>query len=661
MSANYPEKLSSFAHHSNLLNYRVLISSLIGNALEFYDFVLCGILMPQLAPLFFPSAHPLSSLLIGMAAYAVGFIMRPLGGILFGYIGSYGRKTALTISITGMALSTFLFALIPTYEHIGIFSGVIFVILRLCQGLCLGGEVMGSPLFALEHHKKQRGLIGGIIAAGAMAGAFLASIISFALINFLEGWRIAFLFGAITGLIGFYIRRYLPETPEYEKTKKSKKFPLFMVAKYYPYNFFAVFSYGAIAGSLATTIMVFLNIYCTKILSLTTNTGLKLTAFTTISAIILHPITGLFVDRIGPKKAMQFFCILTLIIIFPAYSLFITKNNLFMSLGALMLALSYSGIAAAGYAFVLDCFPPEFRYSGSAVSYNLAQALFGGTQPVIALFLIQSFNSFIVPAIYLALLSIFCLVTISLKKLKVNSDISSLLESEETFLPTLNTTGSVTKILDPFSEEFIDFSSHCSFPVADLGVGYGFTTYKALEKGATVIANDLESKHIQVLIDRLPDKYKTRLTTKIGAIPEEIEFDKNSLGGILASRFLHFLSGAKIEEAILKMYQWLKPGGKLFVVTETPYLGNLKDFIPIYEDKKAKGEPWPGIIHNFDKYFPEQPTPTFGNLLDPDILIRVFQKTGFIVEKSSFIERPYYPEGVRYSGKESVGIVGRKE
>ena len=337
-----------------------------------------------------------------------------------------------------------------------------------------------------------------------------------------------------------------------------------------------------------------------------------------------------------------------------------------MFIGILLIAISYSGIAATGYAFMAECFPVQYRYSGSAVSYNIAQALLGGTQPLISLFLIKLTGSILVPALYLMFLSAFCFLVIVFSKrstlnVREPSHIYKLLKEEEIFLPTLNVTGSVTKILDPFCEEFTDFAAQCSLPVADLGVGYGFTTQRALEKGATVIANDLEPKHLEILLKQLSEEYKTRISFKVGAIPGDIHFTENSLGAVLASRFLHFLSGEMIELTLSNVYKWLAPGGKLFVVTETPYLGNLRSFIPMYESRKKQNDPWPGIIDNFDVYFPEQPTPQFGNLLDPEILERVFKKAGFIVEKTHYISRPYYPEGVRLDGRESVGIIGRKD
>ncbi len=291
----------------------ILFSSFIGNALEFYDFVLCGVLIPQLAPLFFPSIHPLSSLLAGMAAYAVGFVMRPLGGILFGHIGDrWGRKKALTLSMLGMAVSTFLFSLLPTYEHIGIFAGILFICLRLCQGLCLGGEVIGAALFCLEHHQtRHRGLIGGIIAAGAMGGALLASIVAYFLVSSLlnNGWRLAFMLGAFTGLVGFYIRRYLPETIEYEKSHRleADSIPLLSSFKKHPYSFLEVFSYASIAGALSATLMVFLNSYFTKVLLLPSAISLKLASLGILASIFLHPLAGLIADKIGARKSMKFF------------------------------------------------------------------------------------------------------------------------------------------------------------------------------------------------------------------------------------------------------------------------------------------------------------------------------------------------------------------
>jgi len=222
---------------------KVIIASVLGNALELYDFSLYGIFVPLFATLFFPTGNPTVALLASLATFAVGFLTRPLGGILFGYLGDrFGRKNALLISIMLMALPTLIISFLPTYAQIGILAPILLLLCRLLQGLCAGGEYTGASIFIIEHlGKSRRGLAGSLISASGAIGSLIAMLLGAALLQ--PGlpewsWRIPFLMGAFLALIGFYIRRSLQESPEFTELLvqqvPSSGVPLLVAFQKYP-------------------------------------------------------------------------------------------------------------------------------------------------------------------------------------------------------------------------------------------------------------------------------------------------------------------------------------------------------------------------------------------------------------------------------------------
>jgi SAM-dependent methyltransferase len=219
----------------------------------------------------------------------------------------------------------------------------------------------------------------------------------------------------------------------------------------------------------------------------------------------------------------------------------------------------------------------------------------------------------------------------------------------------------MTKILDPYCEQFIASCETATESVADLGVAFGYTTQKILQnKNLTVYANDIDKKHLDYLASEITDEERKRLKLFPGKLPEVFNFKSNSLSGVLAARCIHFLKGDEIEDLANKVYNSLIPGGIFCIVAETPYMKHTATFIPIFEKRKASGDVWPGYIDDFSLYTKRANTSKWINLLDPDILERTLKLIGFKIEKVGFIERPYFPEEVRMDGKESAGIIGRK-
>lgn len=229
------------------------------------------------------------------------------------------------------------------------------------------------------------------------------------------------------------------------------------------------------------------------------------------------------------------------------------------------------------------------------------------------------------------------------------------------FVKTLNNMGFMTSVLDPYSQAFVDFAPHGPGPALDVGTAYGVAALAALEAGANVIANDLDARHLQILQNRAPALLQSKLSLAPGDFPRSLHFQDGSLGAVLICRVFHFFSPEVIEESVRTLFRWLAPGGKAFIVTETPYVRTLKSFIPVYEQRRKDGALWPGLV-NVAEVDPAlcAALPERMNLLDPDVLTRVFRQAGFKVEKVGTMARTDFPERLQLDGRESVGIIGVK-
>lgn len=228
------------------------------------------------------------------------------------------------------------------------------------------------------------------------------------------------------------------------------------------------------------------------------------------------------------------------------------------------------------------------------------------------------------------------------------------------FIPTLNRTGYMTTSLDPYSQEFVSYAVHSHDPVLEIGAAYGVATLAALGQGATVYCNDIEVKHLEIVAQLAKQKGFSRLKLVPGAFPKELNFPDNSFRAILIARVLHFFDPETLELSMKQTYKWLKPGGKLIIVADTPYLKNFAKFIPEYEKRIKNKEKWPGIMDNPKKYVNNPNFPDFIHLLDADILTRILLKQGFVIEKIGTLNRTDYPADRRLDGRESVGVIAQK-
>lgn len=228
-------------------------------------------------------------------------------------------------------------------------------------------------------------------------------------------------------------------------------------------------------------------------------------------------------------------------------------------------------------------------------------------------------------------------------------------------VPTMNGTGFMFEIRDGYADEWISYAGQITDPVLEMGCAYGVSTIPALEAGGRVVACDMEPQHLEILADKAPPALRDRLTCVAGKLPE-VDFEAGHFGAILCSRVLHFLTGEEIDASVAKMASWLKPGGRLYMVADTPY-GIWRNFIPTFEENKRQGARWPGLMVGLHNYLPTPgiqkhiDKPAFMNLLDADLLARICTDAGLQVERATFINRSDFKGLGGMDGRENAGVL----
>lgn len=394
---------------------KIVGSAIVGNIVEYYDFGLFAVFAPIIGELFFPkTGEGLTQTLLALCVFAIGFLVRPLGGIFFGHIGDkWGRKVALTISIFGMAFCTFAIGILPTYERIGILAPIILVIIRLFQGLCVGGEGAAVAIFVLEHLEGYRpGLIGSIVMASNMVGTLLATFVALALSHFggvVESyWRYAFILGGLVGLIGLYMRYQLNETPIFEARKQSNKIskhPLLDAIRVHWESMLVVLFLGGVTNAVTYTIRGYFPVFFSEVIGYDQVDAWYFTALGLFCMIVFLPLFGVIADKIGYRRFFYIVCNMVVFTIIPIY--YMLANPVYdlskVLAGILFLGILAAAICAPAYPYAIKSFEVELRFSGVASSWNLGNAIFGGTTPLISAFLTEKFGP-IAPAYYLILI-----------------------------------------------------------------------------------------------------------------------------------------------------------------------------------------------------------------------------------------------------------------
>ena len=373
---------------------RVVTAGVIGNVLEWYDFAVYGFFAPILAAQFFPAGDRMVSLLAAFGAFAVGFLMRPVGAALFGHIGDrYGRARALLISVAMMAVPTVLMGLLPTYETIGIGASLLIVLMRMFQGIAVGGEFTSSIVFLAEHSPTgRRGFFASFAMFGATTGTMLGSAVGGLLTNVLSpealaswGWRAAFVSGIVVAVVGIIIRRGMFDAP----AVAPEVSPLKLAFRAHRWQVLKICGLNMASAATYYSLFVYAATWVAETTPIARATALDFTTVTILTFLVVLPCAAWLGDRIGRKAVLLAGMTGCLVLAYPLVSLMhagATTTTLAaqMAFGAL-LAIQMSSIPAA----MSESFPHAVRVSAVSVGYGLAYAIFGGTAPAVAIWLIS--------------------------------------------------------------------------------------------------------------------------------------------------------------------------------------------------------------------------------------------------------------------------------
>lgn len=387
---------------------KIVISALLGNGLEFYDFTLFSAFTVQLSQLFFAADEdPTSKMLKTLLLFGVGFFARPVGALFFGHIGDrLGRKYALGMSIALMGIGTFCIGCLPTYAYWGVWASGLLCFLRLFQGFCLGGENNGSAIFFLEHLKKHKGLAGALIITGGAVGTLLAN--GFSVLTTLGmpdyAWRFPFLIGLGIGFLGLYIRRRLPETADFLKIKSTQvdRLPLSQVWRYYRRPFLCAIGIGGVNVALVYTATVYLNVYMTSVLHVPLKNSLLMTCLAIVLfGGIFAPLMGYLADRFSPSRVMSFACVAVMLLAFPLFYAIHSGTNVGFFIGIIIAAFLAASFNGPTNAYLNTLFPAHVRYTAIAFGYSLGAACLGGLAPYYYTWLIKLSGNPFAPAFYM--------------------------------------------------------------------------------------------------------------------------------------------------------------------------------------------------------------------------------------------------------------------
>lgn len=392
--------------------HTVLLSSL-GGCLEFYDFVIFGVFASAIGHTFFPSKNHFISLMAAFTAFGVGYLARPIGGILFSHFGDrYGRKPTFMFSIRLMAVSTLCIGLLPSYSTLGVTAAILFVLLRLIQGAAIGGEIPGAATFIAEHCPQNRGFACGMLMLFINAGILLAVMLHSLLSLYLSpsyAWRIAFIMGSVLALISYFIRKSLQESPEFQQLDAPTKTPIALLFKEHTLT---VIQGSSLIMLQAIGISLFY-LYIVSYMQFAAHhySTLQISQLTTINVMIMTVGCGVWgwISDYFPPKRLLYISIIAL----PLLGLWFyqtVNTDAHPMLAYALLSVFFGMFAGSALSWLTCLFPVKVRFSGVAICYNLSFAIFGGLSPLLATYFINIYHNTLIPAWLVAIVAPFTLL-----------------------------------------------------------------------------------------------------------------------------------------------------------------------------------------------------------------------------------------------------------
>ena len=393
--------------HISAAGWRIVLLASLGGTLEFYDFVVFGIFAKDIGDAIFPNSAPLVSQMASFAAFAAGYLARPIGGIVLSHFGDrFGRRQVFLVSIFVMSAATFGMGLVPTFAAWGAAASALMVALRLLQGFCLGGELPGALTYVVETEPRHAPFVCGVVFACVTMGVAAATGVSLAVRTWLPaevvpmlGWRLAFAIGGLGGLLSFALRRSLEESPEFARMKQ--------LASRQPFKEVLRTHLGPVAigiGALAATagfnglFFAHMAAYVTGVLGY--NPRAAIVSQTT--GVVVHALgilgVGALADRVPPRLLLRVGALTLIVLAFPFYSALVARSvnpTVLMVVAGLCAALVNGTFAV----ILTNLFPTRVRFSGVAVVFNVAFTIFSGTAPLVATSLIRSTGMPTAPAL----------------------------------------------------------------------------------------------------------------------------------------------------------------------------------------------------------------------------------------------------------------------
>ncbi|MGV9799440.1 MFS transporter [Mycobacterium sp. NPDC003449] len=396
---------------------RVVAASLTGTVIEWYEFFIYGTSSALVfSKLFFPNYDSFVGTLLSLSTFAIAFVARPVGAAVVGHYGDrIGRKTLLIVTLCMMGGATFLMGLLPTYASIGIAAPIALVVLRLIQGVSLGGEYGGAVLMSVEHAEpKRRGLFGGIINTGASCGLILATAVFFVLSYLPDaafmawGWRVPFLLSAVLLVLGLVIRLKIAESPEFEQAKKRgkvQKLPLLTVVSEHGRLVLLMAVSYLPTGAVFYLSAVFSLSYGTETLGFSRSVMLGLVCGTNIIGIAGIIYGGALSDRMGRQRVFMLGALGMVAVPWIWFLMMGTANLWVMFAAYLVLFAPFCLSYGAMPAYYAQVFPVHIRYSGMSIGYGIGTVLGAGLSPLIATALLGTDNNWPAVAAFLSLLA----------------------------------------------------------------------------------------------------------------------------------------------------------------------------------------------------------------------------------------------------------------
>lgn len=402
---------------------KIVILSALGGMLEFYDFTIYGLFALYFAAQFFPATDRITALIASYSVFFIGYVVRPIGGIIFSHIGDeFGRKMVLILTMVLMGIASFGLGCLPTYAQIGIWAPILMTTLRLLQGLAIGGELPSMIVYASETVPEKRGFVLGVTFAGTLFGLVFGMLVNVILIQLLTndqlssfGWRLPFILGGLLCFVAYQVRKQLHETFVFMNLKEHKKFPLGELLRHH----FGKFVMGVgVAAIIATSIMltlIFMPTYLTKIVNISAELSTHAVFFAALVSVFSIYVTGRLADKISPYVLMQYS--LLGFVLSGAIGYFALSQHINLYASLFLLAVFEGALVAISVVLLSTIFPANIRLTGVALSYNVAFVLFGGLMPVIIMPLIEHTQMpYLIPFLWLVFVVVLSFSAIQMLK-----------------------------------------------------------------------------------------------------------------------------------------------------------------------------------------------------------------------------------------------------